>query len=154
MGKLSSQPDKNLDSNSCIILKAFYVNLPVGAVFAPSYLFLIPSVDPKPGKTVAEKCRMVDWVMTTAFLAGSACLVMAITFGGTLYAWSSGNEIALWIVAGVLLIVCIVVAKFHPGVDKDYRLYPAHFLRRLILINIQVQMFLVSGIVLVCIILP
>ncbi|KAL5356460.1 major facilitator superfamily domain-containing protein [Aspergillus floccosus] len=127
---------------------AFYINLPIGAVFAPSYLFLIPSVDPKPGKTFAEKFRMVDWIMTITFFAGSACLVMVITFGGTLYAWSSGNEIALLIVAGVLLIVCIVVAKYHPGVDKDYRLYPAHFLKRPILVNLQVQMFLVSGIVL------
>lgn len=76
--------------------------------------------------------------------------MMAITFGGTLYSWSSGNEIALWVVAGVLLLVCIAVAKFHPGVEKDNRLYPAHFLRRPILVNLQVQMFLVSGIVLVC----
>lgn len=93
---------------------------------------------------------MIDWVMTTTFLAGAACLVMAITFGGTLYSWGSGNEISLWVVAGVLLIVCIAVAKFHPGVDKKNRLYPAHFLRRPILVNLQVQMFLVSGIVLVC----
>ncbi|KAB8069922.1 major facilitator superfamily domain-containing protein [Aspergillus leporis] len=127
---------------------AFYINLPIGAVFAPSYLFLVPSVDPQPSKSWAEKCRMVDWIMTTTFLAGSACLVMAITFGGTLYPWSSGNEITLWVVAGVLLIVCIAVAKFHPGVDKDNRLYPAHFLKRPILINLQLQMFLVSGIVL------
>lgn len=97
---------------------------------------------------------MIDWVMTTTFLAGAACLVMAITFGGTLYSWSSGSEIALWVVTGVLLIVCTVVAKFHPGVEKDNRLYPAHFLRRPILVNLQVQMFLVSGIVLVCCPLP
>ncbi|KAJ6172827.1 hypothetical protein N7470_001894 [Penicillium chermesinum] len=127
---------------------AFYINLPIGAAFAPAYLFLIPSVDPKPDKTLAEKCGMVDWIMTTTFLAGSACLVMAITFGGTLYPWNSGNEIALWVVAGALLIVCIFVAKYHPGVHKDDRLYPAHFLRRPIMINLQVQMFLVSGIVL------
>lgn len=79
---------------------------------------------------------------------------MAITFGGTLYPWNSGTEIALWLVAGALLVVCIFVARYHPGVDKDNRLYPAHFLRRPILINLQVQMFLVSGIVLVCIIAP
>ncbi|KAE8423264.1 major facilitator superfamily-domain-containing protein [Aspergillus pseudocaelatus] len=127
---------------------AFYINLPIGAVFAPSYLLLVPSVDPQPSKSWAEKCRMVDWIMTTMFLAGSASLVMAITFGGTLYAWSSGNEIALWVVAGVLLIVCIGLARFHPGVDKDNRLYPAHFFKRAILVNLQLQMFLVSGIVL------
>ncbi|GMG52306.1 unnamed protein product [Aspergillus oryzae var. brunneus] len=107
-------------------------------------------VDPQPSKSWAEKCRMIDWIMTTMFLAGSASLVMAITFGGTLYDWSSGNEIALWVVAGVLLVVCIVLAKYHPGVDKDNRLYPAHFFKRPILVNLQLQMFLVSGIVLVC----
>ncbi|RAQ60180.1 MFS drug efflux transporter [Aspergillus flavus] len=127
---------------------AFYINLPIGAVFAPSYLLLVPSVDPQPSKSWAEKCRMIDWIMTTMFLAGSASLVMAITFGGTLYDWSSGNEIALWVVAGVLLVVCIVLAKYHPGVDKDNRLYPAHFFKRPILVNLQLQMFLVSGIVL------
>jgi hypothetical protein len=74
---------------------------------------------------------MIDWVMATTFLAGAACLVMAITFGGTLE-------------------LCIAVAKFHPGVEEDNRLYPAHFLRRPILVNLQVQMFLVSGVVLVC----
>ncbi|KAK4861978.1 hypothetical protein LT330_003116 [Penicillium expansum] len=127
---------------------AFYINLPIGAVFAPAYLFLVPSVDPQPLKSWTEKCCMIDWVMTTTFLAGAACLVMAITFGGILYPWSSGSEIALWVVAGVLLLVCIAVAKFHPGVDKDNRLYPAHFLQQPILVNLQVQMFLVSGVVL------
>ncbi|KAJ6153418.1 hypothetical protein N7497_007737 [Penicillium chrysogenum] len=112
---------------------AFYINLPIGAVFAPAYLFLVPSVDPQPLKSWTEKCRMIDWVMATTFLAGATCLVMAITFGGTLYSWSSGSEIALWVVAGVFLLVCIAVAKFHPGVEKDNRLYPAHFLRRPIL---------------------
>ncbi|KAE8329908.1 hypothetical protein BDV39DRAFT_202486 [Aspergillus sergii] len=124
---------------------AFYINLPIEAVFTPSYLFLVPSVDPQPSKSWAEKCRMIDWIMTTMFLAGSASLVMAITFGGTLYAWSSGNEIALWVVAGVLLIVYIVLAKYHPGVDKGNRLYPAHFFKRPVLVNLQLQMFLVSG---------
>ncbi|KAE8314706.1 major facilitator superfamily domain-containing protein [Aspergillus transmontanensis] len=83
---------------------AFYINLPIGAVFAPSYLFLVPSVDPQPSKSWTEKC--------------------------------------------VLLVVCIVLAKYHPGVGKDNRLYPAHFFKRPILVNLQLQMFLVSGIVL------
>ncbi|CAI7590854.1 unnamed protein product [Penicillium viridicatum] len=127
---------------------AFYINLPIGAVFAPAYLFLIPNVDPQPLKSWTEKCCMIDSVMTTTFLAGAACLVMATTFGGTLYSWSSGGEIALWFVAGVLLLVCIAAAKFHPGVEEENRLYPAHFLRRPVLVNLQVKMFSVSGVVL------
>ncbi|KAE8347844.1 hypothetical protein BDV24DRAFT_157322 [Aspergillus arachidicola] len=111
---------------------AFYINLPIGAVFAPSYLFLVPSVDPQSSKSWAEKCRRIDWIMMTMFLAGSASLVMAITSAARC----------------VLLVVCIVLARYHPGMDKDNRLYPAHFFKRPILVNLQLQMFLVSGIVL------
>lgn len=41
------------------------------------------------------------------------------------------------------------VAWYHPGVRKEDRLYPAHYLKSPILVNIQLQMFLVSGVVLV-----
>lgn len=129
--------------------QAFYINLPIGALFAPSYLFLIPKVDPQPSRTLRQKLRMIDWIMTAVFLGGASCLIMAISFGGMLYAWGSGSEIALWVLAAVLLVVSIFLARFHPGVDKDNRLYPAHFLKRPILVNLQIQMFLVSGIVLV-----
>lgn len=94
---------------------------------------------------------MIDWVMAIVFFGGSACLIMAITFGGTVYAWDSSSEISLWVITAVLLLVSIFLAKYHPGVDKDHRLYPAHFLKRPILVNLQVQMFLVSGIVFVSI---
>ncbi|EFR04322.1 hypothetical protein MGYG_07329 [Nannizzia gypsea CBS 118893] len=127
---------------------AFYINLPIGAAFLPAYLFLIPSVDPQPSKSFKEKCKMIDWIMTTIFLGGSACLIMAITFGGVVYSWNSASTIVLWAMSAVLLIVSILVAKFHPGVSRENRLYPVHFLSRPILINLQIQMFLVSGIAL------
>ncbi|KAM5480781.1 Efflux pump dep3 [Microsporum canis] len=127
---------------------AFYINLPIGAAFLPAYLFLIPSVDPQPSKSFKEKCKMIDWIMTTIFLGGSACLIMAITFGGVVYSWNSASTIVLWAMSAVLLIVSILVAKFHPGVNRENRLYPVHFLNRPILINLQIQMFLVSGIAL------
>ena len=38
--------------------------------------------------------------------------------------------------------------KLHPLVTKENRLYPLHFFRQPILINMQVQVFLSSGIVL------
>ncbi|KAM5442428.1 Efflux pump dep3 [Microsporum ferrugineum] len=127
---------------------AFYINLPIGAAFLPAYLFLIPSVDPQPSKSFKEKCKMIDWIMTTIFLGGSACLIMAITLGGVVYSWNSASTIVLWAMSAVLLIVSILVAKFHPGVSRENRLYPVHFLNRPILINLQIQMFLVSGIAL------
>ncbi|KAG9499643.1 Efflux pump dep3 [Fusarium musae] len=126
----------------------FYINLPIGAVFAPAYFLLFPSTDPNPTKTLAEKLRLVDWINAVIFLAGSACLTVALTFGGVVYSCHSGTIIALWTVTGVLLVAFIVLLKIHPLVSKENRLYPLHFFKKWILINMQLQVFLSSGIIL------
>ncbi|KAH7265513.1 major facilitator superfamily domain-containing protein [Fusarium redolens] len=126
----------------------FYINLPIGAVFAPAYFLLFPSTDPNPTKTLAEKLRLVDWINAVIFLAGSACLTVALTFGGVVYSFHSWTIIALWTVTGVLLVAFIVLLKLHPLVPKENRLYPLHFFKEWILINMQLQVFLSSGIVL------
>ncbi|KAG7430328.1 Efflux pump DEP3 [Fusarium oxysporum f. sp. raphani] len=117
----------------------FYINLPIGAIFAPAYFLLFPSTDPNPNKTLAEKLRLVDWINAVAFLTGSACLTVALTFGGVVYSFHSGTIIALWTVTGVLLVAFIVLLKLHPLVSKENRLYPLHFFKEWILINMQLQ---------------
>ncbi|KAH6873340.1 major facilitator superfamily-domain-containing protein [Alternaria rosae] len=126
----------------------FYVNLPIGALFAPVYVFLFPSIGPYPPKTLAEKLRLVDWVNAVIFLAGSACLTVVLTFGGVIYPFNSGTVIALWTITGVLLVTFIVMLKLHPLVTKESRLYPLHFFKQPTLINMQLQVFLSSGIIL------
>lgn len=139
------------DGRTCALIniQGFYVNLPVGAAFAPAYFLLFPSVDPHPSKTLAQKFRLVDWVNAVIFLAGSACLTVVLTFGGVVYAFNSGTVIALWTVTGVLLVAFIVMLKLHPLVTKENRLYPLHFFKKPTLINMQLQVFLSSGIILV-----
>lgn len=112
-------------------------------------MLLFPTIDPQPAKSLGEKCKMIDWVATVVFLAGSTCFTMAISFGGIVYAFRSGTEIALWTVSGVFLVVTVLLSKYHPNVSKDNRLYPAHFFKRPILMNVQLQVFLSSGIILV-----
>ncbi|GKU06434.1 major facilitator superfamily transporter [Fusarium langsethiae] len=126
----------------------FYINLPIGAVFAPAYMILFPNWDPNPTLTLAEKFRLVDWINAVIFLAGSACLTVALTFGGVVYSFNSGTIIALWTVTGVLLVAFIVLLKLHPLVSKENRLYPLHFFKQMTLINMQLQVFLASGIIL------
>lgn len=92
---------------------------------------------------------MIDWVGTFIFLAGSACLTTAISFGGAVYEFDSPTVIALYATAGVLLVAMILAAKLHPGVSKENRLYPAHFFKRPMLMIIQLQVLLPSGIILV-----
>lgn len=124
---------------------AFYINLPVAAVFIPGFLFCIPSINPSPTLSATQKLRTQDWVGITIFEGGSACYAMAITFGGIVYSFSSGQEIALWVMTGVLLITFILVVIYHPLVAKEHRLYPGHFHKRFELNNLQLQLFVVSG---------
>lgn len=131
------------------VMQGFYINLVVGAVLAPAYILLFPSIDPQPGKTLSQKCRMIDWINSAVFLAGSACLTIAISFGGVLFAFSSETMIALWAVTGILFVASVLLTKYHPLVDKENKLYPAHFLKRPILVIMQIQVFLSSGIILV-----
>ena len=91
----------------------------------------------------------MDWPLTVVFLAGSAILTMAITFGGTLYSWNSAPEISFWVLSGVFLIITAVLLKYHPTVSKENQLWPSHFLRMPTVMNMQLQVFLSAGIVLV-----
>lgn len=136
-------------ADAALALQGFYINLVVGAVFAPAYVLLFPSIDPQPGKTLSQKCGMIDWVNTAAFLAGSAILIVAISFAGVVFPFSSGPTIALFTLSGIFLIASVLLIKFHPFVSYENRLYPAHFLKRFILVNMQLQVFLISGIILV-----
>ncbi|KAL8639970.1 MAG: hypothetical protein Q9228_003056 [Teloschistes exilis] len=124
---------------------AFYINLIIGAVFAPAYLLLLPSIDLDAGTSFFKKLAKLDWVGTIVFIAFLLCLTMAMTFGGTLYPWNSGSEIALWVVTGVTFVLFALVTKFHPLASRQSRLYPAHFLKMPIMVNLQIQLALVSG---------
>lgn len=73
---------------------------------------------------------------------------MAISFSGSVYSWDSGSAITLWVMTGVLLIATIVLTLKHPFVTKESRLIPAHFFRSFHLVNLGLQMFFVSGIML------
>ncbi|RYP76537.1 hypothetical protein DL770_007208 [Monosporascus sp. CRB-9-2] len=127
---------------------SFYINLVIGAVFSPSYFFLLPDICLQPGKTLWQKLRMVDWIGTVIFFGGSVCFTMAITFSGLMYPWNSGSAIALWVMTGILLLATIATTIWHPLVTKENRLIPAHFFRKPVLVNLGLQMFLASGIML------
>jgi len=70
---------------------------------------------------------------------------VALTFGGSYYSFSSGSEIALWVMTGIFLITFVLVTIYHPGVSKESRLYPGHFAKRLELVILQFQMFVIAG---------
>jgi MFS family permease len=128
---------------------AFYINLVVGAIFSPVFFLYIPSIEFQKGTSLKGKTKQLDPLGNPVFFAFLACLIMAINFGGGFYPWGSGSEIALLVMTGVLFVAFILVERFHPFIPKKNRLYPLHFQSRPLLFNVQVQLFCLSGIMLV-----
>ncbi|RSL63159.1 hypothetical protein CEP51_013351 [Fusarium floridanum] len=82
----------------------FYINLPIGgAVLTVLFLFLhVPQVTNT--ETLKRQFIRMDPIGTVLFLPGIVCLILALQWGGASYPWSDGRIIALFIVAGVLLL--------------------------------------------------
>ena len=123
----------------------FYINLPIAALFAPAFLFTLPNINAMPDTPLSKKLRMQDWVGIVIFTAFCACFCMAGSFGGTLYAWDSGSEIALWVMTFVLFVAFILVTIFHPLIPAKLRIMPVQFMRTRDLVIIPLQAFLVAG---------
>ncbi|KAI2617413.1 major facilitator superfamily transporter [Hypoxylon sp. NC1633] len=108
---------------------AFYINLIIGGLFIPAYLFLLPSFDPLP-KTISlsQRAKNFDFLGTVLFVAANMCLILAINFGGVLYPWNSGSIIALFVVGGVGLIAFCIQQRFSWLTTSVDRIFPAQLL--------------------------
>ena len=128
---------------------AFYINLVIGAIFAPGFLFVLPSINLQKGTSIRLRLEQMDWLGIIIFEAAMTCFIMAINFGGVTFAWSSVREIVLWVMAVLLFIIFALIQRFHPFVSPQKKLFPTQFSHRPLLINLQVQIFLASGVLLV-----
>jgi hypothetical protein len=118
-------------------------------VLAPAYLLILPDFENNSGLSLMGKFKKTDWLGAIVLMGGSAFIIMAMNFGGSVFAWDSSEEIAFWVMTGVFLILMALVTKFHPFVSKENKLYPSHFLRQFELVNLQIQIFMVSGLMFV-----
>lgn len=124
-----------------ILEQAFYINLVIGAVFSPAYLFLLPGVDVYPEVSLMQRItKQTDWLGIIVFAGAMTTFVMAISFGGSVYSWDSKSEIVLWVLSALLIIAFALTQFFHPLVSEEYKLYPTHFLRKPVMVLLQVQM--------------
>ena len=81
----------------------FYINLPVGGVAILTLIFILHAPKAKKSGT-SWKQQMVP-IGTVFFVSGIVCLLLALKWGGSTYAWRNGRIIALLI----LFVVCISV---------------------------------------------
>jgi MFS family permease len=70
----------------------FYIMFPFcgyGLICVPWLLTL----KPREMRTTREKLRRIDWVGSLTFLAGTTLFLMAISWGGSQFAWNSAGEL-------------------------------------------------------------
>lgn len=108
---------------------AFYINLCIGGAFAPVYIFFLPRGDPQKDSRIQQKLLQVDYLGMVLNVGAFTALIMAINFGGNLYDWSAGQEIALWVVGGFLLLAFALQQRFTIGTTDVERIFPADLLR-------------------------
>ena len=107
----------------------FYFNLVVGGIFTPVYLILLPSFDPRPGTKYSTRVRNIDYLGASLQIGFFISGIMAINFGGTTYAWNSGQTIALFVVSGILLLLFALQQFLNILTTVDNRMFPVHFLK-------------------------
>ena len=73
-----------------------------------------------------RKLLRLDWLGFTALLPGVVCLLVAMQWGGTRYAWSSAHIIVLLILSAFLISSFIVIQ----WVKKEEALLPLRILRQ------------------------
>ncbi|OQE23395.1 hypothetical protein PENFLA_c011G00146 [Penicillium flavigenum] len=92
----------------------FFINLPFGAVTAVTVFFTFQSTKPIVQATRREKLRGLDPLGTLFFLPAIVCLLLALQWGGSMYAWGDARIIGLFVVFGVLFL-CFIALQFHTG---------------------------------------
>ncbi|HET7530667.1 MAG TPA: MDR family MFS transporter [Mycobacteriales bacterium] len=82
----------------------FYINLPVGAVA----LVVVAAALHAREQHVRHR---VDWLGAAVLSAGVTALILALTWGGTTYAWDSVTIVVLFLGAVLLLALFVVVER-------------------------------------------
>ena len=78
-------------------------------------MFLLkPSKPANPGLTIREQLAKLDLLGELFLFPCIICLLLALQWGGSSYAWSDGRIIALFVLFGVLLIGFVAVQVLMP----------------------------------------
>lgn len=108
---------------------AFYINLVLGAVSAPAFIFCLPSIHPTQGVGIRARLARIDFL---GFVLGAGTWVsflLAFTMAGGEWPWDDGRTIATFVVFGVAFILYVLQQYFAFLTTTTQRAFPAHLLR-------------------------
>ncbi|KAL8788072.1 MAG: hypothetical protein Q9195_007486 [Heterodermia aff. obscurata] len=78
---------------------------------------------------MAKRLFEIDWVGAVLNAGAVIALIMGVSFGGGLYAWSSSQCIGLFVCSGVLWILFIIQQALTLFTTEENRLFPVEYLR-------------------------
>ncbi|KAH7322428.1 MFS multidrug transporter [Stachybotrys elegans] len=91
----------------------FFINLPIGAITVAVIVFFFPEPTRdylvNQNLNIAQRIMQFDPLGNILFMPAITCLLLALHWGGTTYAWNSGRIVALLVVFAVLLVGFIFV---------------------------------------------
>jgi EmrB/QacA subfamily drug resistance transporter len=87
----------------------FYINLPLGGFTIAALILFLHLDEKKSTLTFKEKLRKLDPFGTSLFLPSVTCLLLALQWGGSKYAWSSWRVVLLLVVFAVLFFIFVFV---------------------------------------------
>ncbi|KAF2823433.1 putative MFS drug efflux transporter [Ophiobolus disseminans] len=108
---------------------SFYINLFIGGVCAPAWLFLLPSKDPRPGVSYKQRFAELDYLGAALLMGALTSFVLAINWGGVTYPWDSGRIIGVFVTSGALFILLGVQQVWAIFTTLPRRLIPLQFFR-------------------------
>ncbi len=104
------------------------INPMIGVFCVGLCIVCVPYTDPNAGTPFSRRFARFDYVGSTLITASITSLIMAINFGGTLFAWNSGRTIALFVVGGALAIAFAIQQILCIFTRVEDRVFPIQFL--------------------------
>jgi hypothetical protein len=91
------------------MLTIVYFSLPLGAITIGVIILFFKAPERKEVArlTWKERAGQLDLLGTLFFMPAVVCLLLALQWGGSKYAWSNGRIIALFVVFGILITVFV-----------------------------------------------
>lgn len=99
------------------------------AVQFPLFVLFFPKHNPKPGMTLLQKVKTIDWLGAVLNAATFVLLIVSLTFSGSTWPWRSPGPIITWILLGVVVITYAVQQTTCFLTTPERRLFPVRFLK-------------------------
>ncbi|KFY86342.1 hypothetical protein V498_07535 [Pseudogymnoascus sp. VKM F-4517 (FW-2822)] len=108
---------------------AFYINLVIGTVVMPAYIFLIQDPEIPHRKPYTTLFWSIDWLGWALQSGALTTFLMGITLGGVSYPWDNGRVIALFALAFLFSCSFYIAQWLSLCTSPNNRIFPVAYLR-------------------------